>query len=95
MHKIKSNIFVILIIALLAFSTISMTIIPATSAHKPAWSLMTYMFVSVDPTQIGVGQAVNVNLWLNLPPPTANVQYGDKWGNLTVVVTRPDGTKRT
>jgi hypothetical protein len=70
-------------------------VMPTISAHKPAWSLTTYMFVSVAPDPIGVGQAVNVNLWLNLPPPTANVQYGDKWENMTVVVTRPDGTKET
>jgi hypothetical protein len=91
-NKITANTFVILIIALLAISTISMTITPTTNAHTPPWSLLTYMFVSVAPNPTGVGQAVNVNFWLNLPPPTANVQYGDRWNNLTVVITRPDGT---
>jgi hypothetical protein len=82
----------ILILAILATSTISIAILPATNAHTPAWSLQTYIFISIAPNPIGVGQAVNVNLWLNLPPPTAGVQYGDRWTNLTVAITHPDGT---
>ncbi len=34
-------------------------------------------------------------MWLNVPPPTASGAYGDRWENLTVVVTSPDGTKQT
>jgi hypothetical protein len=85
----------ILFLAILSISTTSMTLLPTANAHTPAWSLKTYMFVSVAPEPIGVGQQVYVNFWLNLPPPTANVQYGDRWTNMTVVVTRPDGTKET
>ncbi len=46
-------------------------------------------------TPIGVGQMVYVNFWLQAPPPTARAGYGDKWTNMTVVVTKPDGTKET
>ena len=38
---------------------------------------------------------VNVNFWLNVPPPTAGLQDGDRWTNITVVVMHPDGTKET
>lgn len=93
MQYIRKFLTIVLLMILTA-STICAAI-PTINAHKPPWTLTTYMFVSVAPDPIGVGQSVNVNLWLNLPPPTANVQYGDKWTNMTVVVTRPDGTKET
>ena len=30
-----------------------------------------------------------------MPPPTASAQYGDRWSNLTVIVTNPDKTTKT
>lgn len=95
MQKVKGKILALLVLAILAASTFYAAAIPATSAHDPAWSLVTYSFVNVAPAPIGVGQTVNVNFWLNVPPPTANGAYGDRWTNLTVVVTSPDGTKET
>ncbi len=85
----------IITLSILFASMISVAILPVANAHSPPWQLKTYMFVSIAPNPIGVGQSVNVNFWLNLPPPTANVQYGDRWNNMTVVVTAPDGTKET
>jgi hypothetical protein len=91
----KSKSIAILTVILLAAMTTSLLLVPASEAHTPAWSLPTYAFINVSPNPIGVGQSVNVNFWLNAPPPTANVQYGDRWKNMTVVVTHPDGTKET
>ena len=84
-------------IAIALFLTLSMAasmmLLPTASSHSPAWQIPTYTFCSVSPSPIGVGQQVNVNLWVNLPPPTANQQFGDRWTNMTVIVTHPDGTK--
>lgn len=55
----------------------------------------TYTFISVSPDPIGVGQTARVNFWVNEPPPTASAQYGDRWQNMTVLVTKPDGTTET
>ena len=55
----------------------------------------TYSFFSVSPDPIGVGQKVDVNFWVDQPPPTASGQYGDRWTNMTVKVTHPDGTTET
>ena len=52
-------------------------------------------FLNVAPNPTGVGQAVNVGFWLDEPPPTANGPYGDRWQNITVKVTMPDGTTET
>ncbi len=91
---LKSNRSIsILFVAVLAISmSTSMILVPNASAHYPAWTVPTYSFMSVSPDPIGVGQSVNVNFWVNLPPPSANAQYGDRWNNLTVVITHPDGT---
>ncbi len=73
----------------------STTLLPDVSAHTPALSIKTYSFINIAPAPIGVGQQVNVNFWLNSPPPTAAGAYGDRWTNMTVVVTHPDGTTET
>jgi len=94
MLKIKS--IAILTAVLLSITMMaSMVLVPTIDAHTPAWSLPTFAFIVVSPTPIGVGQSVNVNFWLNVPPPTAGLQYGDRWTNITVVVMHPDGTKET
>ena len=54
-----------------------------------------YGYLSVAPNNIGTGQPLYVSMWLDKVPPTANVQYGDRWENLRVEVTKPDGGKET
>jgi hypothetical protein len=86
-------------IAIAIFLTLSMgasiMLVPTASAHTPAWEIPTYSFISVSPNPVGVGQKVNVNFWVNLPPPTASAQYGDRWTKMTVIVTKPGGTTET
>ncbi len=55
----------------------------------------TYAFLAVAPNPVGVGQKVQVTFWLNLPSPTALGPHGTPWENLTVTVTKPDGTTQT
>jgi outer membrane protein assembly factor BamB len=86
----------IVITILLAFSmTASMTLISSVNAHYPPMNIPTFSFISVSPDPIGIGQTARVNFWLGQPPPTANGQYGDRWTNMTVKVTHPDGTTET
>jgi hypothetical protein len=74
---------------------ITLVAVPLVNAHDPPWQIPTYSFCSVSPNPIGVGQQVNVNFWVTIPPPTAQAQFGDRWGNMTVKVTKPDGTTQT
>ena len=77
--------------------TISSTlaIMPVVNAHAPAWNITTYAFISVAPDPIGVGQTATIVFWLNWPPPTAAGAGGDRWRNLQILVTKPDGSKVT
>ncbi len=86
-----SIIALIMIFAMVA----SLIVLPAVNAHDPPLSWPTYAFISVAPNPIGVGQTVNVNFWLALPPPTASAQYGDRWTNMYVEVTDPDNHTET
>ncbi|MGD0071856.1 MAG: PQQ-binding-like beta-propeller repeat protein [Candidatus Bathyarchaeia archaeon] len=93
MQKLKSKTMAIMIAVLLTVSmTASMMLVPNAGAHTPAVTYPTYSFMSVSPNPVGVGQTVRVNFWVNLPPPTASAQYGDRWTNMSVYVTAPDGT---
>ncbi len=94
MEKIKNKSMAFMIAVLLTIS-MGTSMMANTFAHTPAWQVPTYSFISVSPNPIGVGQQVNVNFWVNMPPPTASAQYGDRWHNMTVYVTKPDGTTST
>ena len=95
--KFRKNSFIAIFIAALLLISMSTSIIliPTSYAHTPPWQVPTYMYVSVSPNPIGVGQTVNVNFWVNIPPPTQLGDLGDRWQNLTVAITAPDGTKKT
>lgn len=88
----KSKMTAIAFALLMIFSmTASMILLPTTNALAPGKiNIPTYAFISVSPNPIGMGQTVNVNFWINEPPPTASAQYGDRWQNMTVIVTLPD-----
>ena len=59
----------ILAIAFAILLTISMSasviLIPQASAHTPGYQIPTFAYISVHPDPIGVGQSVNVFMWLN------------------------------
>ena len=69
-----------------------MTLLPNVDAHTPSQNIPTYAFINVSPDPAGLGQSVTVGFWLSNVPPTASGQYGDRWGNMTVKVVKPDGT---
>ena len=86
----------ILIAAILTISIgASTTLLPNASAHTPPWQILTSSFIHVAPNPAGLGQTVTVGFWVNEPPPTASGPYGDRFGNMTVKVTHPDGTTET
>ncbi len=69
-----------------------LAIVPTTHAHDPPWTITTYAYCNVAPNPAGLGQTVTVGFWLQVPPPTASGALGDRWHNLKVTVTKPDGS---
>jgi len=79
----------IVVIMLFIFSAILMTA-PVTTAATSNPPEPSFTFLSVAPNPIGVGQTTTLSMWIYPLPPTANTRYG----NLTLTVTKPDGTKQ-
>jgi outer membrane protein assembly factor BamB len=81
----------IALILLLIFSIQTLSI----SCANAAVPTKTYGFIAANPNPIGVGQTLQVSMWLADPPPTAAGAGGDRWIGFTVTITRPDGQVET
>jgi hypothetical protein len=55
-----------------------------------AVNIQTFPFVNVAPNPCGVGQSVTVDFWLSVP-----LQDSERVQNMTILVTKPDGTTTT
>src|SRR4030042_6441067 len=70
----------------------------ATLPQVKAADITTYPFMTVVPGTVGVGQKLQVTMWLSMPPPTL-LELGPTmtqvWHGVTVTVTKPDGTTQT
>jgi len=54
------------------------------------------IYINVAPNPVGVGQTAYLGFWLDKVPPTATGrEYGTRWHDMTVEVTKPDGTTET
>ena len=92
----KPNNSKIIIIAVLAFlMCTSIAFVPNVRAHSPPMQIPSYAFLNAAPNPAGVGQTITVDMWLGQVPPTALAQYGDRWMNYKVTVTKPDGSNVT
>jgi outer membrane protein assembly factor BamB len=66
MQKNKNKISAIAISILFILSmTASLTLISPTTAHTPIWKIPTFAYIVAEPNPIGVGQSMNVYMWLD------------------------------
>ena len=92
-NNTKNTMFALFLVLTIAVTLVVLpSALPVAKAHTPAWNFPTYAYLSVQPNPVAVGQAAFVNFWLDKAPPTAAVQYGDRWHGFKVTVTKPDGT---
>ncbi|MGD0995860.1 MAG: PQQ-binding-like beta-propeller repeat protein [Candidatus Bathyarchaeia archaeon] len=94
--KNKTTICAITIITILALSSFAV-LVPKVNAQAAAGKLdvPTWCFINAFPSPVGVGQTISLFAWLDIQPPTAMGAYGDRWYNLTIIETKPDGTTVT
>jgi outer membrane protein assembly factor BamB len=90
MNKNKINILAITLLLLFSM-TASAILIPATSAHTPAWKYNTFAFVIASPNPIGVGQSTQIICWLDKIPTGAAASNDIRFHNYHLVITDPDG----
>jgi len=84
-------------IALFLALTIAVTLValPTANAHTPPWTIHTYAYIAISPDPVGVGQSVYVVMWVSPTPPTATGLAGDRWRNMKVTITKPNGDTET
>ena len=83
-------------ITLILLLTISMSIATFSSTVKGATEIPTYLFIRAEPSPVGLGQPIYLNLFLSKPTATAGMgSTGDLYTGLTLTITAPDGTKTT
>jgi hypothetical protein len=92
-QKTKQRIAAISIATFLIISMgASMLLIPSTYAHTPSWNLTTFAYINVAPNPVGVGQKVDVLIWLDKTygsNPSLDNNYRFHNYNLTII--KPDG----
>jgi len=73
----------------------SLTVLPSVTAHDPPWQIPTFAFINAAPDPVGVGQYVNVIMWLDKVPPDAAWGNDIRHTNYKLVITDPDGHVET
>ncbi len=73
----------------------SMILIPTTSAHSPAWTIVSYAYIAVAPNPVGVGQTVEVAMWVDAPMIGAALGNPVRRSGYMLTITAPDGTNTT
>ncbi len=89
----------ILIAAILIFSIGASTIlIPTATSHSPPWSIISYAYLTVAPSPVGLGQQVAVYMWVDTAVPGASAVPGSsndiRRANYKLTITAPDGTSQ-
>jgi outer membrane protein assembly factor BamB len=90
--KTATAIAILLIISIGA----SLTLLPTANAHTPPWQIPTHAKIAVSVNPIGVGQTLNIYMWLgNLPVDGSALTNDYRYHNYKLTITAPDGTVQT
>ena len=73
----------------------SLVMLPAANAHTPTWQVTTWAYINVAPSPVGIGQTVNVVMWLRNPMPGALLTNNARFQNYNLTIISPDGTSTT
>ena len=84
-----------IVIASILILTMGVATLSAFAPLTQAAEIPTWMFLTVQPDPIGVGQTANVVYWLDKAPPTASGPRGDRWQGWKLEITSPDNKMET
>ena len=90
-HFFKNKTFCAIALFLMASMVIPLAVLQTTSAHTPTWTIPSFAYVSVAPSPVGVGQTVQVYMWVDTPLPSASVTNDIRRHDYTLTITKPDG----
>ncbi|PVX25224.1 MAG: hypothetical protein CW716_08420, partial [Candidatus Bathyarchaeum sp.] len=91
----KTRVTVALVLSLIIAMSTTIFSIPVTDAAD-AVEIPTYLFIRAEPSPVGVGQTIYINLFLSKPTVTSGMgSTGDLYTGLTIEIVDPDGQKTT
>ena len=73
----------------------SLLLVPTASAHTPPWQIPTYAYINASPNPVGVGQGVEVIMWLNFVIDGAAANNAVRFENYQLTITNPNNTVTT
>jgi outer membrane protein assembly factor BamB len=93
----KSKTTTIAIALFLMFAiAVSLVALPAANAHDPPMEIPTFAYISASPDPVGVGQKVDVIMWLDkIFSPDSALTNDYRFHNYKLTITKPDGTTET
>ena len=82
-------------IFLMLTMTVTSTFLQTTDAHTPAWNIPSFAYIAAQPSPVGVGQRVQVYMWVDSPLASAAEGNDIRRHDYTLTITKPDGTAET
>jgi len=76
----------------------SMMLVPTANAHDPAWDITTFAYIHVAPNPVGVGQKVDIIMWVDKTMGgwfAASYDNDIRMHDYKLTITKPDGTTET
>jgi hypothetical protein len=92
MQNTKNKILSFVAVCLMISMIFPLTMLATASAHTPAWDIPSFAYVSVAPSPVGVGQTVQVYMWVDIPMPSAAVTNDIRRHGYQLTITKPDGS---
>jgi FOG: WD40-like repeat len=90
----KAVAFLIAAVLIVSIST-SIMLIPTTTAHTPSWQIPTFAYINAAPNPVGVGQTVNIVMWLDKVYDNALLINNNRFHNYNLTIVKPDGSIET
>jgi outer membrane protein assembly factor BamB len=79
-------------VSLITIFTISLVAIPLANAqHNPGWDIVTFAYINVAPNPVGVGQKVDILIWVDKPRASASLFNDYRMHNYRLTITDSNG----
>ncbi len=90
--KTKRKLLSMIAIFIMLTMAVPLTFLTTTSAHTPAWNIPSFAYLAAQPSPVGVGQSVQVYMWVDAPFPSASEANDYRRHDYKLTITMPDGT---
>ena len=88
----KRKLFSMIAIFLMLTMAVQLTFLATTSAHTPEWEIPSFAYLAAQPSPVGVGQTVQVYMWVDAPFPSAAEGNDIRRHDYKLTITAPDGS---